>query len=188
MRAARRSSAECCSLSGNSCTVRRSMTASNGPGQIVESIRSPVTYDREPPPLLDRTRIGADTTRAGYRGAFSLATGLVFSQYLPMLERSGGRLVILIALVGCAQVAVAQSPAAVTEPAVYVFASPGGTDLKAYVFTPKAQGAGGRRAGIVIFHGGGWSDGEPSWAFGRASYFAEGGRVAVAAQYPLSGG
>jgi acetyl esterase/lipase len=69
-----------------------------------------------------------------------------------------------------------------------VFASPGGTDLKAYVFTPKTQESGGKRAGIVIFHGGGWNEGEPSWAFARASHFAERGLVAVAAQYRLSDG
>ena len=102
-----------------------------------------------------------------------------------MLRPSWVAPILLIGLLGYA---AAQSPAAGTEPAVYVFASPGGTDLKAYVFTPKAQEPGGKRAGIVIFHGGGWSEGEPSWAFGRASHFAERGLVAVAAQYRLSDG
>ena len=102
-----------------------------------------------------------------------------------MCRRSWIAPILLIGLLGYA---AAQSPAADTEPAVYVFASPGGTDLKAYVFRPKAQDPGGKRAGIVIFHGGGWSEGEPSWAFGRASHFAERGLVAVAAQYRLSDG
>ena len=96
--------------------------------------------------------------------------------------------ILLIALFGCARVAAAQSPAAGAEPAVHVFRSPGGTDLKAYVFTPKEQERGEKRAGIVIFHGGGWSEGEPSWAFPRARHFAERGLVAVAAQYRLSDG
>ena len=96
--------------------------------------------------------------------------------------------ILLIAVFGYARVAPAQSPAADAEPAVYVFASPGGTDLKAYVFTPKGQAPGGKRAGIVIFHGGGWSEGEPSWAFARARHFADRGLVAVAAQYRLSDG
>jgi acetyl esterase/lipase len=38
----------------------------------------------------------------------------------------------------------------------------------------------------VLFHGGGWSIGEPAWAFGLAKHFAERGMVAVAAQYRLS--
>ena len=96
--------------------------------------------------------------------------------------------ILLIALFGYLPAAAAQSPAPGAEPAVYVFASPRGTDLKAYVFTPKGQKLDGRRAGIVIFHGGGWNDGEPSWAFDRARHFAERGLVAVAAQYRLSDG
>jgi acetyl esterase len=85
--------------------------------------------------------------------------------------------ILLIALLACIQVATAQSPAVADEPAVYVFASPGGTDLKAYVFTPKRQQSGEKRTGIVIFHGGGWSDGEPSWAFARARHFADRGLI-----------
>ena len=42
------------------------------------------------------------------------------------------------------------------------------------------------RSAIVIFHGGGWSIGEPAWAFGRAQHFAGLGMLALAAQYRLS--
>jgi acetyl esterase/lipase len=103
-----------------------------------------------------------------------------------MFQRSWVPPIVLIALLGCARVAAAQNPAAATEPAVHVFASPGGTDLNAYVFTPAGHAPDTKRAGIVIFHGGGWSAGEPSWAFARARHFAERGLVAVAAQYRLS--
>jgi acetyl esterase/lipase len=57
--------------------------------------------------------------------------------------------------------------------------------LKAYVFSPDKRGS-ERRPAIVLFHGGGWTMGEPSWAFSRARHFAERGMVAVAAQYRLS--
>lgn len=97
-------------------------------------------------------------------------------------------LLLLRALPGYVPAAAAQTSGAVTEPAVHVYASPGGTDLKAYVFTPKNPALRGTRAGMVIFHGGGWSEGEPSWAFARARHFAERGLVAVAAQYRLSDG
>jgi acetyl esterase len=113
---------------------------------------------------------------------------VVFSQNLPMLEGSWLRPILLIALLACVRVAEAQSPAAATGPAVYVFASPGGTELKAYVFTPEGRGLSNKQAGMVIFHGGGWNEGEPSWAFARARHFAERGLVAVAAQYRLSDG
>ena len=49
-----------------------------------------------------------------------------------------------------------------------MFASPGGVPLKAYVFPPTGKKTGERRAAIVVFHGGGWSEGEPEWAFARA--------------------
>lgn len=59
--------------------------------------------------------------------------------------------------------------------------------MKAYVFSPSAEKASGRRQpAIVIFHGGGWAMGEPEWAFPRAKHFAERGLVAIAAQYRLS--
>ena len=76
-------------------------------------------------------------------------------------------------------------PGAVS-PVAHVFARTAGVELKAYVFSPEGLGTGPPRAGIVLFHGGGWSLGEPAWAFGRARHFAERGMVAVAAQYRLS--
>ena len=39
---------------------------------------------------------------------------------------------------------------------------------------------------MVIFHGGGWNIGDPSWAFGAAKKYAEKGIVSIAAQYRLS--
>ena len=105
-----------------------------------------------------------------------------------MLGRYALPPIVVTALLVCARVAGAQSAGAAAEPTAYVFASPGGTDLKAYVFTAKGREPGGKRAGIVIFHGGGWAEGEPSWAFDRARHFAERGLIAVAAQYRLSDG
>jgi acetyl esterase/lipase len=67
----------------------------------------------------------------------------------------------------------------------HVYAQPSGTQLKAYVFSPDKRSA-ERRPAIVLFHGGGWTMGEPSWAFSRARHFAERGMVAVAVQYRLS--
>jgi acetyl esterase/lipase len=85
-----------------------------------------------------------------------------------------------------ASVARAQVTPSVAEPRKYVFASIGGDDLEAYVFSAAAEGTGEPRAAIVLFYGGGWAQGEPSWAFARARHFAEQGMVAVAAEYRLS--
>ncbi len=59
-------------------------------------------------------------------------------------------------------------------------------ELKAYVFTKNSLTDEKDLPAIVIFHGGGWANGEASWAFGRAKHFANLGFVSVAAQYRLS--
>jgi len=96
---------------------------------------------------------------------------------------------LLVALIGCSSAVSGvevQAPRIVGEPRVFVFASPGGVDLKAYVFSSNGDSSGEPRSGIVLFYGGGWAAGEPEWAFARARHFAERGMVAVAAQYRLS--
>jgi len=69
----------------------------------------------------------------------------------------------------------------------YVYSRTPSGPLKAVVFAP--DGAGRRsRPGIVIFHGGGWTMGEPSWGFWLGERYACKGMVAVVAQYRLSDG
>ncbi len=98
-----------------------------------------------------------------------------------------GLLAAAIGLMVCAPCHVAaQEPAVVDGPVAHVYSTTAGGDLKAYVFSPRAQIGHHRRAALVLFHGGGWSMGEPEWAFPRARDFAERGMVAVAAQYRLS--
>jgi acetyl esterase/lipase len=96
------------------------------------------------------------------------------------------RIATVICCVWVASIAGAQVAPKVGDPQAHVFASPGGVDLKAYVFSPPGNGAGALRPAIVLFYGGGWAQGEPSWAFARARHFAEQGMVAVAAEYRLS--
>ncbi|MEW5984086.1 MAG: alpha/beta hydrolase [Acidobacteriota bacterium] len=90
----------------------------------------------------------------------------------------------ILLLLGLVYGAAAQDGAQ-REPAVHVYAAPGGAELKAYVFSPDETG-GGRRSAIVLLHGGGWTMGEPQWAFAHARHFADRGMVAIAAQYRLS--
>ena len=68
----------------------------------------------------------------------------------------------------------------------YLYSKHGDNKLKAYVFSPPQKEIKESRSAIVIFHGGGWTIGEPAWAFGRAKHFKELGMVAIAAQYRLS--
>lgn len=71
-------------------------------------------------------------------------------------------------------------------PHEYVYSVTQGDSLKAYIFHPDSNPPDDGNPSIVIFHGGGWTIGEPSWAFGLAENFAQKGMVAIAAQYRLS--
>lgn len=95
---------------------------------------------------------------------------------------------ILIAL-SCSLLAVpganAQVPAEqAIEPHVEQLQSLDGAPLEAHVFDPGPSER--PRAAIVVFHGGGWYMGDPTWAYGRARRYAERGMVAIAAQYRLA--
>jgi acetyl esterase len=94
---------------------------------------------------------------------------------------------LTFALVGfLPSIAYSQDKPAAIEPVAHTYATTESLELKAYVFTPQSPKAVKSRAAIVIFHGGGWAQGEAEWAFPRAQHFAEKGMVAVAAQYRLS--
>lgn len=86
----------------------------------------------------------------------------------------------------CAPSSLAQDSTRVIGPVAQVYTMADGAALKAHVFRPKQPSRNEPLSAIVLFHGGGWSIGEPEWAFGRAEHFAALGMVAVAAQYRLS--
>ena len=89
---------------------------------------------------------------------------------------------LLLFAAACAN---AQSaPATPIEPRVEQLQSLDGAPLEAHVFDPGP--AERPRAAIVVFHGGGWYMGDPTWSYDRARRYAERGMVAVAAQYRLS--
>ncbi|MFH0759173.1 MAG: alpha/beta hydrolase [Bacteroidota bacterium] len=69
---------------------------------------------------------------------------------------------------------------------VALYKSVRGFNLEAHIFKPDSMEPVGRYPAIVIFHGGGWNSGNPSWAFGRAEHYAKLGMVAIAAQYRLT--
>lgn len=81
---------------------------------------------------------------------------------------------------------LAQEDNQVKGPIEYVYDSSKTVSLKAFIFTPGENKLKDSNPSIVIFHGGGWNIGEPSWAFGLAKKYANKGMVAVAAQYRLS--
>lgn len=66
----------------------------------------------------------------------------------------------------------------------YTYAERANAKLKAFVFEPSNPAE--PTSAILIFHGGGWSMGDPTWAFPVAKRFAEKGITAIAVEYRLS--
>ncbi len=58
--------------------------------------------------------------------------------------------------------------------------------LEVHIFKPKDFIVTEKRPVIVIFHGGGWVSGNPSWAFDSAKHFSNQGMIGIAVQYRLS--
>lgn len=77
------------------------------------------------------------------------------------------------------------SAASPTEPLAQVYRQIDGRPLAAHVFTPREPAA-GKRAAILVFHGGGWVSGNAQWGFKTASRFADLGLVAVSIEYRLA--
>ena len=75
----------------------------------------------------------------------------------------------------------------VAGPSEHVYRVAGSRQLRLFLFSPaEAPAPGSRRAAILLFHGGGWHVGEPSWMFASAQRYAAGGMVAAAVEYRLS--
>ncbi len=72
-------------------------------------------------------------------------------------------------------------------PRLLTYKQVGSQALQAHVFDPGPTGTTPRSA-IVLFHGGGWTDGEAAWVYPAARRFAALGLVAVAIDYRLSDG
>jgi acetyl esterase/lipase len=101
------------------------------------------------------------------------------------LIRPIGLLLCLGLCAGVPRVAHAQDTLAADKPDKHFYLNENGDSLSAYVFRARHDSAGPTGA-VVLFHGGGWTIGEPSWAFSRAWHLASLGMVAVAAEYRLS--
>ena len=80
----------------------------------------------------------------------------------------------------------AQETNKVQVPIEYIYDSSKEYELKAFIFMPDEINLESSYPAIVIFHGGGWESGDPSWAFEIAEKYAAKGLVAAVAQYRLS--
>ncbi len=93
--------------------------------------------------------------------------------------------ILFVVLVFCSNL-YSQDAIEVRGPIEYIYDSTKTDPLSAYIFFPPDFDLKKSHPSIIIFHGGGWSIGEPSWAFGLAKKFAKKGLVSVAAEYRLS--
>jgi len=106
-----------------------------------------------------------------------------------MIVRGGvGNFVMLLALVilaGC----IVESLCLPKEHSTLVYRTVGDLPLRLYVFesTPEVENRPNRPA-VVIFHGGGWTEGEAAFVFPMCRYLAARGMVAIAAEYRLADG
>jgi acetyl esterase len=69
---------------------------------------------------------------------------------------------------------------------VKVYKTIDGFSLEAHIFSPDDLPEARKRPAIVLFHGGGWQTGNPSWMFENARHFKSLGLIAIAAQYRLA--
>jgi acetyl esterase/lipase len=94
-------------------------------------------------------------------------------------------LLLLAAIAACGMpwAALGEEP----PPKPVVYRQVDGRDLPAYVFRPAGTQK-GRRAAVLLFHGGGWSAGSAEWTFTAAEGFAAAGLVAIPIEYRLSEG
>lgn len=67
-----------------------------------------------------------------------------------------------------------------------VYKSVAAMSLHAHVFRPETKPTAGKWAAIVLFHGGGWSEGSAEWTDHDAEHYAVRGMVAVSGDYRLS--
>lgn len=83
---------------------------------------------------------------------------------------TNGIIVFLVAALAGALAALAlPGPAeAAQQPRVHVYREIDGRKLEGHVFQPPGEGAGKPAAAILLFHGGGWSEGSAEWTFGDA--------------------
>jgi acetyl esterase/lipase len=92
---------------------------------------------------------------------------------------------IIVGLWLAASAAQAQTGPEQLSPAIETYKTAGDERLKAHVFSAREKTS-ERRAAVLLFHGGGWTEGEAEWTYGRARALAGMGLVAIPIQYRLT--
>jgi len=92
---------------------------------------------------------------------------------------------LVVLVLALAAVTAAGAAEIAPGPAEFVYKQVGAVALKVAVFRPPAAFTGLRPA-VAVFHGGGWSLGDPRWNYGDAQRLAAAGCVGIGVQYRLS--
>ena len=92
---------------------------------------------------------------------------------------------IVLGLCLAVSAAQAQTSTPAPVPVLETYKTVGDQTLKAHIFGAAAK-APARRAAVLLFHGGGWTEGEAEWTYGRATMMAEMGLLAIPIQYRLA--
>lgn len=106
----------------------------------------------------------------------------------PTTARARRALACLFGLAGLAGLASCRAPAPVPVPqpsARVAYAVIGDDSLYLHRFAAVRRDSASRPA-VLLLHGGGWTDGAPSWVYPAAAAFASGGFEAFAVHYRLS--
>src|SRR5688572_2074041 len=94
--------------------------------------------------------------------------------------------VIAAVLLAASPAIAAPNKADITQPITQFFAKRSGVSLRAIVYRPEGWKPRETRPAIVIFHGLGWTSGQPEWSEATAKHYASKGMVAVCAQYRVA--
>jgi acetyl esterase len=76
----------------------------------------------------------------------------------------------------------------ITDPVTQFYAKRSGDSLRAVVYRPAGWKPREARPAVIIFHGIGWTQGQPEWGESYAKHYASKGIVAICAQYRLAKG
>src|SRR5262249_29078771 len=97
------------------------------------------------------------------------------------------RALLSLVVLSLSQVAAAAAPASPeAQPRELTYRQVAGQSLHAYVFDPAP--APGDSGAILLFHGGGWSEGAADWMEASARRFAGAGLVSISIEYRLARG
>lgn len=77
---------------------------------------------------------------------------------------------------------------AITDPVTQFYAKRSGVSLRAVVYRPEGWKPREQRPAVVIFHGLGWTKGQPEWGETYAKHYASKGLVSICAQYRVAEG